>query len=113
MPGEPLVQKCVIALDQFQHAAVLPHDMAEIHFRFVAHGLAQLGIQLYALAASKVAAAATASSLIAGFTTVALQDRTRIDRDRLDVASLEPLAAEVLHQTIRAAILQHPLHLRA
>ena len=43
--GQRFVQKRVIAVDQLQHAAVFAHDVLEIHLRFAAHGIAQLGVE--------------------------------------------------------------------
>ena len=98
MLRESFVEEGVIALNQFEHAAVFAHDVTEKQFRLAAHGLTQLRIQLRALRASPAVPEAASATLIARGTFVAGQHRAGLNRYGLDIAGLEPLAAEIFRQ---------------
>src|SRR5262249_42329335 len=68
-------------------ATIIAQDVAEQHFRLAAEALADVVVEV--------------------------REHQQVGRDlRLEVAELEPLAGEVIDESIRALIRDHPLHLR-
>src|SRR5580765_3953813 len=101
MLRESLVQERVIALDQFEHAAVLVNDVVQIQLGFPFHRLSQLTIKPESLASVSILQ-----------TSVSGEHRASIYLHGLDVARLQPLPAKVLNQGFRTRIHQHPFDLR-
>ena len=127
MLRQPFVQERVIALDQFEHTAVLAHHAGEAHLRFLTQRAAQFVVQLHVRAVVLAAApllehllqfrllfrgalvignrvqfleAAAAALHVLFFTTVPRQHHKGIDVDALDVAHLQPLPDEILDQRL-------------
>ena len=86
VPGELLVEERVLRLEQLGDRAVFPHLALEEQLRLAHHGRAQ-GV-------------------------VERREQPAVRLVRTDVAHLQPLADEVVHEAGGAAIVQHPSHLR-
>src|SRR5262249_61594846 len=84
---QPLVDERVVRAQQFQRATIIAQNVAEQHLRLAAEALANVVVEV--------------------------REHQQVGRDlRLEVAKLEPLAGEVIDESIRALIRDHPLHLR-
>ena len=136
MLRQPFIQECVVAIEEFQHAAIFAHNMAEIHLGLLPHGLPQRTVQLDRRTAEPAAALldqTVAFALFFGresgfgleflkpppgllqilfFAILSAQHRARIDVDAFDVAHLEPLPGEILDQLLRTTVRQHAFDLR-
>ena len=83
--GQPLVDEGVVGVQQIDDAAVFVHDAVDEHLGFLAHGLAQVVVEI---------------------------GKQRDGRSlALQAAQVQPLAGEVSDQFLRARIGEHALHL--
>ena len=85
MLGEPLVEKCVVGIQQVEDAAILAHDAFEKQLRLELERLPEVVVVVKQ-----------------GF-------RTRLVP--VDIADVKPLAGEIVHQRLRTRIREHPAHL--
>ena len=87
MPREHVVEEGVVGVEQLQHAAVLPEDVREVPLRLPAHRVPQ-GV-------------------------VEAGEEVRVRGHPAELAELQPLADEVLHERVGPRVVQHPDHLPA
>ena len=85
VPRQPLVDERVVGVEQLQHAAVLGDDRGEQQLGLAPEGPPQVVVEV--------------------------AEAPRLGNDVLQVAQVEPLAREVVHQRRRARVGQHPAHL--
>ena len=136
MLRETFVEEGVIGIEEFQHAAVLSHDMGEGHLGFTTHGATQFAVEFHVLAIGESLAtglddlfaflfllgrerslraefvqALACPAELAFFTAVASKHDEGVDVDAVDVADLEPLPDEVLDERLGAGIGEHALYL--
>jgi len=83
------VEKRVIAVDELEHAAIFAQDVVETHFRFFAHGFAEIPRKFDAWAAASLGNA---------------EDSAGVDRYIFDVAGLQPLPGEIFDERQRAHV---------
>ena len=86
MPGQPLVEERVLAVDEIEDLPILADDVLEEELGLAAHREPQVVLEI------RIAIP------VAG--------------DRFERAKLQPLTAEVLRERVRFRIAKHPPHLR-
>ncbi len=84
MLGKSFVDEGVVGAQQIEHAAILAQDAVEQEGRFVLKSFAQRAVEA---------------------------EDVRVRSDRRDVADVQPLSSEVVHERLRPRIVQHALHL--
>ena len=84
--GEPVVHKRVVRVQKFQHAAVLLGDVREEQLGFFCHRRAE--------------------------SVVELREKFLVRRGQFQVADLQPLSGEIVHQRFCLAVFQHASDLR-
>ena len=84
--GQPLVHEGVVGGHQVEHVAIFAHDAAEEELGLAAEGVAQIVVEVGELVG--------------------------VGRDVLQVADVQPLPGEVLHQRDGLGVGEHAAHLR-
>ena len=85
VPRQALVEEGIAAVDEIEDAAVFTDDRVEEHLGLAPHRQAEVVLEI--------------------------RELLPVARHRLEGAELQPLAAEVFGERVRARILQHPPHL--
>ena len=86
VPRQPLVDERVVGIQQIERAAVLAHDAREQQLGFAAQRLADVVVEV--------------------------GEQQHVRRDLVQVAQLQPLTGERVHQRVGARIRDHAPHLR-
>src|SRR5262249_31612410 len=85
VPREPLVEIRVVGLDQIEHALVLANDARQQQLSLLPHRLAQVVVKIL--------------------------EQAHVGNERIQIAEMQPLPAEIGDERPRSLIGKHPPHL--